>query len=106
MAGPRLATLPRGEFGTYHEQATNGQTLRILGEGYYPLTAVTPATDDWPFLYLQDRSFPVIYILGLAMIAVFAIVGTVILAPRRTLRHFDWHMFFLGWSIRWSSSPY
>lgn len=96
MAGPRLATLPRGEFGTYHEQATNGQTLRILGEGYYPLTQTTPATDDWPFLYLQDRSFPVIYILGLAMIAVFAIGGTVILAPRRTLRRFDWHMFFLG----------
>ncbi|HEX6484763.1 MAG TPA: hypothetical protein VF043_38460, partial [Ktedonobacteraceae bacterium] len=96
MAGPRLATLPRGEFRTYHEQPTNGQTLRILGEGYYPLTAVTPATDDWPFLYLQNRSFPLIYILGLAMIAAFAIGGTLILAPRRTLRRFDWHMFFLG----------
>src|SRR5437660_1442855 len=99
MAGPRLATLPRGEFGTYHEQATNGQTLRILGEGYYPLTAVTPATDDWPFLYLQDRSFPVIYILGLAMVVLYALVGTVTFAPRKTLRRFDWHMFFLGMSF-------
>jgi hypothetical protein len=96
MAGPRLATLPRGEFGTYHEQPTNNQALRILGEGYYPLTSVTPATDDWPFLYLQDRSFPLIYIFGLAMVAAFALGGTLILAPRRTLRRFDWHMFFLG----------
>jgi len=98
MAGPRLATLPRGEFGTYHEQPVPpGSTyLRILGQGYYPLTSATPATDDWPFLYLQDRSFPTIYILGLAMVALYALIGTVTFAPRKTLRRFDWHMFFLG----------
>jgi hypothetical protein len=70
--------------------------LRILGQGYYPLTSATPATDDWPFLYLQDRSFPTIYILGLAMVALYALIGTVTFAPRKTLRRFDWHMFFLG----------
>jgi hypothetical protein len=98
MAGPRLATLPKGEFGTYHEQPVPpGSTyLRILGQGYYPLTSATPATDDWPFLYLQDRSFPTIYILGLAMVALYALIGTVTFAPRKTLRRFDWHMFFLG----------
>ena len=98
MAGPRLATLPKGEFGTYHEQPVPpGSTyLRILGQGYYPLTSATPATDDWPFLYLQDRSFPTIYILGLAMVALYALIGTVTFAPQKTLRRFDWHMFFLG----------
>src|SRR5215469_3505381 len=98
MAGPRLATLPRGEFGTYHEQPvpTGSTYLRVLGQGYYPLTSATPATDDWPFLYLQDRSFPTIYILGLAMVALYALIGTVTFAPRKTLRRFDWHMFFLG----------
>ncbi len=98
MAGPRLATLPKGEFGTYHEQPVPaGSTyLRILGQGYYPLTSATPATDDWPFLYLQDRSFPTIYILGLAMVALYALIGTVTFAPRKTLRRFDMHMFFLG----------
>src|SRR5229473_2498345 len=98
MAGTRLATLPKGEFGTYHEQPVPpGSTyLRILGQGYYPLTSATPATDDWPFLYLQDRSFPTIYILGLAMVALYALIGTVTFAPRKTLRRFDWHMFFLG----------
>src|SRR6266852_2161499 len=60
MAGPRLATLPTGEFGPYHEQdpASGNQKLRVIGEGFFPLTNnSTPATDDWPFLYLIDRSF-------------------------------------------------
>src|SRR6266568_5515068 len=98
MAGPRLATLPQGEFGTYHEQpvAAHSRKLSIICQGYFPLTSATPATDDWPFLYLQDRSFPTIYILGLAMVAIYALVGTVTFAPRKTLRRFDWHMFFLG----------
>jgi spermine/spermidine synthase len=98
IAGPRLATLPRGEFGTYHEQLVpaNSRKLSIIGQGYFPLTSATRATDDWPFLYLQDRSFPSIYILGLAMVALYALIGTVTFAPRKTLRRFDWHMFFLG----------
>jgi len=98
MAGPRLATLPKGEFGIYSEHPVppRSTVLRIIGQGYYPLTAMTPATDDWPFLYLQDRSFPTIYILGLAMVVLYALVGTVTFAPRKTLRRFDWHMFFLG----------
>jgi len=99
IAGPRLATLPPGEFGTYHEHPLppGSPNLSVIGEGYYPLTpSATPATDDWPFLYLQYRSFPTIYILGLAMVALYALLGTVTLAPRKTLRRFDWHMFFLG----------
>lgn len=98
IVGPRLATLPPGEFGAYHEQQipTNATALRILGQGFFPLTSATPATDDWPFLYLQDRSFPTIYILGLGMVLLYALLGTVTFAPRKTLRRFDWHMFFLG----------
>lgn len=98
IVGPRLATLPPGEFGPYHEQQipAGSTVLRILGQGFFPLTSATPATDDWPFLYLQDRSFPTIYILGLGMVALYALLGTVTFAPRKTLRRFDWHMFFLG----------
>ena len=68
IAGPRLATLPAGQFGTYREQAQPAGPihLNIIGQGFFPLTSITPATDDWPFLYLRDRSFPTIYILGLA----------------------------------------
>jgi len=98
MDGPRLATLPPGEFGPYHQMATNpnSTTLGIVGQGFYPLTSATPATDDWPFLYLQDKSFPSLYILGLLMVAGFALVGTLTLAPRKVLRRFDLHMFCLG----------
>jgi Spermine/spermidine synthase domain len=98
MVGPRLATLPPGEFGMYKEKPVpaNSTHLDIIGQGFYPLTSITPATDDWPFLYLQDRSFPTIYILGLAMVVLYALIGTVTFAPRKTLRRFDMHMFFLG----------
>lgn len=98
MVGPRLATLPPGMFGPYHETNSKApaRPLRVIGEGYYPLTSSTPATDDWPFLYLVDRSFPLLYIEGLAMVVFFALAGTLMLAPRRVLRRFNWHMFFLG----------
>jgi len=96
MVGPRLKTLPAGVFGPYHETASTSTALRVIGEGYYPLTNDTMATDDWPFLYLRDYSFPVIYIFGLLMVAIYALGGTLLLAPRKTLRRFDWHMFFLG----------
>ncbi|MDQ2717088.1 MAG: spermidine synthase [Chloroflexota bacterium] len=96
MDGPRLNTLPAGMFGPYHENPANGTQLHVIGEGFYPLTSRQVATDDWPFLYLVEHSFPLLYIAGLVMVAVFALGGTLTLAPRSTLRRFDWHMFFLG----------
>ncbi|HCJ36675.1 MAG TPA: hypothetical protein DHV65_20580, partial [Ktedonobacter sp.] len=38
MVGPRLRTLPAGMFGPYHETASTSKDLRVIGEGYYPLT--------------------------------------------------------------------
>ena len=97
MEGPRLNTFPQGTFGTYSEHTPIGTgKLQVLGQGYYKLTNATPATDDWPFLYLVDRSFPLLYVAGLAVVAIFAVGGVLIFAPRKVLRRFDWHMFFLG----------
>jgi len=98
MVGPRLKELPPDEFGPYSERdpAPGDHTLRVIGEGYFPLTGSTPATDDWPFLYLREHSFPLIYVAGLGMIALFALGGTLTLTPRGALSRFDWHMFFLG----------
>jgi hypothetical protein len=99
MAGPRVQTLQdMGIYSTYKETAAPASTtnLRVIGQGFYPLTSITPATDDWPFLYLRDHSFPVLYIWGLLMIVVFALGGILLVAPRKTLRRFDWHMFALG----------
>src|SRR5207245_4236122 len=100
MVGPRLKTLPTGMFGPYHETASSSKDLRVIGEGYYPLTNDTMATDDWPFLYLRDHSFPLIYVLGLLMVAFYALGGTLLLAPRKPLRRFDWTLFFLGVAFR------
>ncbi len=98
MVGPRLKELPPGKFGPYSERdpAPGDRRLRVIGEGYFPLTGSTPATDDWPFLYLREHSFALIYVVGLGMVALFALSGTLTLAPRGVLRRFDWHMFFLG----------
>jgi hypothetical protein len=98
MDGPRLRELTPGRFGPYHEFPNpKNDRLHVIGEGYYPLTnASTPATDDWPFLYLVGYSFPVLYIEGLIMVLLFTLGGTLTLAPRKVLRRFDWHMFSLG----------
>ena len=96
MAGPAVATLKPGAFGPYRETTFQGRGLRVIGEGYYPRGAISPATDDWPFLYLRQRTFPLLYVAGLAMVCVITLAGFLGLAPRGTLRRFDLHMFFLG----------
>src|SRR5207237_4768443 len=96
MVGPRLRPLPTGMFGPYHETASSSKDLRVIGEGYYPLTNDTMATDDWPFLYLRDHSFPLIYVFGLLMVAFYALGCTLLLAPRQTLHRCHSPLFFLG----------
>ncbi|MBA2242353.1 MAG: spermidine synthase, partial [Chthoniobacterales bacterium] len=95
--GSRLNELSPEQFGAYQEypRAQSGTELRVTGEGYMTGTA-NPATDDWPFVYLPRKSFPSIYIKGLVAIAVISLAGILSVAPRSTLRRFDWHMFFLG----------
>lgn len=98
MDGPRLAALPAGALGPYSEDTSNANPneLRVIGEGLYPVSDRRPATDDWPFLYLPGRGFPLIYAEGLAMVLAFTLLGLAVCAPRAALRRFDWHMFFLG----------
>jgi hypothetical protein len=93
-----LNTIPPDRFGPYKEDASaqNLNQLRVIGEGYYAPTQRAPATDDWPFLYLPEKSFPSLYLTGLALIGLISLLSVVAIAPRRTLRRFDWHMFFLG----------
>ena len=88
MDGPRLRDLPVGAFDDYREDpaTANAQDLRVIGEGYYPIRPNTPATDDWPFIYLVGKSFPSIYIAGLAVVALLSLVGIGAIAPRRTLQ--------------------
>ena len=96
--GPRLSELPPNKFGPYREDQRHDAAteLRVTGEGFMPVTKSTPATDDWPFVYLPHKSFPAIYIRGLAVVAAISLAAIFLIAPRQTLRRFDWHMFFLG----------
>jgi hypothetical protein len=96
--GPRLGDVPAGAFGSYREEpaADDAKELRVTGEGYFPNANTPAATDDWPFIYLPQKSFPSIYIRGLLVIAGISLAGILWIAPRSTLRSFNWHMFFLG----------
>jgi hypothetical protein len=56
---------------------------------------VRPATDDWPFLYLNPRARPVAYVLVLGLIVG---ISWLLIRGSFSVREagFDWHMFFLG----------
>src|SRR5204862_1616302 len=54
--GPRLAATTAA---AYREQPVSDATrLRVTGEGTIGTSAIPPATDDWPFVYLPRPSFP------------------------------------------------
>lgn len=96
--GPRLAQTSGFPSGVYREESGPGSdaTLRVTGEGFMPVTARPPATDDWPFVYLPAKSFPALYLKGLLVISAISLAAIFFIAPRETLRQFDWHMFALG----------
>jgi SAM-dependent methyltransferase len=96
--GPRLNEIPGDTFGPYREDTSpaGDAELRVTGEGFFAATDKPSATDDWPFIYLPKKSFPVLYLRGLAVVLGISLAGLFWIAPRSTLRRFDWHMFFLG----------
>ena len=95
--GPRLAASPVAIAEPYRDRPVNSANyLAITGEGLIGVGPIPPATDDWPFVYLEDRSFPAIYVRGLAIVALISLAGVWMIAPGSALRRFDWHMFFLG----------
>jgi hypothetical protein len=98
MAGPKVAQLPASLNKPYQELAGRDETqVAVIGEGFYPsVNAPRAATDNWPFLYLKTPVFPKIYVGSLLLLAGVALLGVLIVMPRRMLRRFDWHMFFLG----------
>jgi SAM-dependent methyltransferase len=59
-------------------------------------TPPTPATDDWPLMYLRSPALPLVYIEGLAMVVIIALGLFFSLAPATARKSFSGHMFFLG----------
>jgi len=74
---------------------------RDLGQtSYRPLAvpftqnSVEPSTDDWPFLFLEERGIPFNYLLPLFIVFLFSLI------PFRYClaggERVDWHLFFMG----------
>jgi len=87
-AGPLVASLPDG--------IPPGSSVDALPaiEGAAP----TPATDDWPFLYLRTPFVAPYYLIALAAILIGALIS-VLLAAKVTatpIRRFSPHFFVLG----------
>jgi spermidine synthase len=102
MVGPRLQALPEAVNHPYRESNLTliegrGWQLPVIGQGFLASTQTQDlATDDWPFVYLPKRAMPSIYLLGLGMVLLVAMLLLGLAAPQGTLRRFDWHFFFLG----------
>ncbi len=95
LVGPRLQTLTSdpqvpdrvAAFG----QSRDASPARVLARD----AGVEPATDDWPFLYLQNRHVPGHYIAALALILVVSTV-VVMLVLRGQGGSWSWPFFLLG----------
>jgi hypothetical protein len=71
-----------------------GDTVDPMDPGASPL----PATDDWPFLYMQERTVSPHYLAALAIIIAFAVLLVWRAAYRSgtSVRRFSPHFFVLG----------
>lgn len=58
--------------------------------------ASSPATDDYPFLYLRERSIPMLYLVAVALILAVSVVAVrVVSGPLRSMRPYT-DLFFMG----------
>jgi SAM-dependent methyltransferase len=115
--GPRLQTLlaQRPDLGQPYKETRapapqldedpNAILLPVVGSGMLASTNAagdtdpsppTPASDEWPLMYLRSPSLPLPYIFGLAMVGVIALGMIFGLAPASARKGFSGHMFFLG----------
>ncbi|MGI9148054.1 MAG: hypothetical protein ACR2IK_16125 [Chloroflexota bacterium] len=115
--GPRLQTLlaQRPELSQPYQEVRaptpllnedpNAILLPLVGQGVLAHTdlagdddptAPTPATDEWPLMYLRAPGMPLPYIFGLAMVGIIALGLIFGLTPATARKGFSGHMFFLG----------
>jgi hypothetical protein len=83
--------------GMEHPFESQGYDLPVLGEGR--LSAIlnqTPPTDNWPFIYLEDYSLPLVYLAALGTIIVITLGFVAGFSPSIKIFNRNWHFFFLG----------
>ena len=80
--------------------AASAAVLPVSGQASLMTSTDPPkaATDDWPFLYLRDRSIAPYYVIALAFVLLVAGAATVVAAraTAATLAAFSPHFFLLG----------
>ena len=95
MAGPRLATLT--------SEPTVPDQVTAFGQSHAPSPArllqrdpaIEPARDDWPFLYLRERSLPEHY--GVTLLLILGLSTVVVMATLRgEAGRWSWQFFLLG----------
>jgi hypothetical protein len=102
IAGPRLADLPEKVNIPYREDhldliSGQGWQIPVIGQGFmHGDLHQDLAQDDWPFVYMPNRTIPSLYLGALGIVLGIALAMLLLVAPRRTLLRFDWHFFFLG----------
>jgi hypothetical protein len=115
--GPRLQTLlaQRPDLNTPYQEIRspapelnedpNAILLPLVGQGVLAKgnpagdldsSQPTPATDEWPLMYLRSPGLALPYIFGLAMVAIIALGLIFFLCPPSARKGFSAHMFFLG----------
>ncbi len=75
-------------------QPPPGDRVDPIGSSAVP----APATDDWPFLYLQEPEIASFYLIALAIVLALAVLAVAVTARRRriSMRRFSPHFFVLG----------
>jgi SAM-dependent methyltransferase len=101
MAGPRLAQLTAPPRVPDQVTAFNQSHAPSPARIHQRDPSIEPATDDWPFLYLQNRHIPMHYIVALgivlivSVVSVFLTLGLTGAAPAGSHR-WSWQFFLLG----------
>jgi hypothetical protein len=95
LAGPRLAALKADPVIPDRVTAYNQGTAPAPARMHTRDASVEAATDDWPFLYLQNRHIPRHYLYALALILMVS-VATVLWVLRGQSGGWSWEFFFLG----------
>ena len=96
-AGASAAALAAGPgIDDLHGAAPPGDVVDAIGS--VDSSALRPATDDWPFLYLFEPGIPRHYLVALALVLAWAVLIVVRGAQRggTPLRRFSPHFFVLG----------
>jgi SAM-dependent methyltransferase len=63
-------------------------------DDYVYRSEIEPTTDQWPFLYLRERSVPITYVIGLVGVILLSFIMTRRVLPN--FRNYNLHFFFMG----------